>query len=382
MISLDLLGKMMRSLSAEQLAKLPVEKLPEQVPELVFTIGTPEKNAVLEDLLMRRDGERIARQVDDVEKYGKPLAEAFRFAETLTAPPVVREFVKQVEALSALLGESRTEADRERVARRGEVVLELLPKVAASPYLKAERLLVELAADTTDRAVRQRVRRALQRFTRTLAPAQRAMATFNGQRIALANQEMAALRKRLKRAATKQSRLLAELDDAHATLNSQRSLWRRALGRYYSSEDYARTQEQIKELLAAKQLGEVLIDDQDLVRWLDAIVDATLDGQTRRSEPVQGVHASRVLLLSLLEAYCRQQEESALQVARNPFTQVNPKQAMRFMLASEQFILDYFARKQEQQSCLLRSTARTRRERLGHLMDGLIRELKRNLRKL
>lgn len=377
MISLDVLGKMVRTLSTEQLAKLPVDKLPEDVPDVIYAIGTPEKNAVLEDLLIRRDSERMNRQLADLEHYGKDVANAFQIAESNRLPPLVIEFARGIKAMQDLVGQARDTDVDQQIAEKTAELKELMSRLAASPLLSAEQTLVRIRDDQSTAVCRKRLAGALRRLQDKLAPAMMAIAKYQELRVNLAHKRMSAVRKQIKKQAAQQELLQEEIDTLNRQLQQQRSFFSRALGKYHASGQYNELQEQIKQLIARKKMSEVPIDDKDLVDWLDAIVEASLH------DPGQsGVHASRVLLLSLLELYCRQQEESAMQVAQNPFSQVDPKQAIKFILASEQFILDYFAKKQEQGAHLFRSTAASRRERLDEIMNSLIKELKRNLRKL
>jgi hypothetical protein len=377
MISIDVLGKMVRTLSSEQLAKLPIDKLPEDVPEVIYTIGTPEKNAVLEDLLIRRDSERMNRQVADMEQYGKEVADAFHLAESNRLPPLVIEFAREVQSLLQLVEQPNDSAADAKIAEKTLQLKELMSRIARSPLLTAEQTLMQIRDDQSTAVCEQRIERALRRLEDKLAPASLAIAKYQELRVSLAHKEMSALRKRVKKESAQQEILQEEIDALNKDLQQQRTFFSRALGKYHSSGQYTETQDQIKQLIARKKMSEVPIDDKNLVDWLDAIVEASLCNSKQT-----GVHASRVLLLSLLELYCRQQEESAMQIAQNPFSQIDPKQAIKFILASEQFILDYFSKKQEEGTTLFRSTAESRRERLDVIMDGLIKELKRNLRKL
>jgi len=377
MISIDVLGKMVRTLSSEQLKKLPIEKLPEDVPEVIYTIGTPEKNAVLEDLLIRRDSERMNRQIADMEQYGKDVADAFHIAESNRLPPLVIEFAREVQALLGLIDKTKAGDTDEKIVAKSAQLKELMSRLNASPLLTAEQTLIRVRDDKSTAICEKRIARALRRLEDKLAPASLAISKYQELRINLAHKEMSLLRKRVKKESAQQEILQEEIEALNRDLQQQRTFFSRALGKYHSSGQYTDTQEQIKQLIARKKMSEVPIDDKDLVDWLDAIVEASLCNSKQ-----QGVHASRVLLLSLLELYCRQQEESALQIAQNPFSQIDPKQAIKFILASEQFILDYFAKKHEEGTTLFRSTAANRRDRLDQIMEGLIKELKRNLRKL
>jgi len=82
----------------------------------------------------------------------------------------------------------------------------------------------------------------------------------------------------------------------------------------------------------------------------------------------------------LLNAFCEQQEAAAKKIARNPFVQADPKQAIEYMLISERFILDYFAKKRAEVIEWLGNAADNRLQTLEGLEANLGIEMKRNLR--
>ena len=69
-----------------------------------------------------------------------------------------------------------------------------------------------------------------------------------------------------------------------------------------------------------------------------------------------------------------------MQIARNPFLQVDAKQAIRFMLMSEQFILDYFSKKRNENTAWISDVAQVKIEDLDLLERDILAELKRSSR--
>ncbi|MDX1335079.1 MAG: hypothetical protein R3312_04790, partial [Gammaproteobacteria bacterium] len=76
--------------------------------------------------------------------------------------------------------------------------------------------------------------------------------------------------------------------------------------------------------------------------------------------------------------YCAQQEASAMQIARNPFLQIDAKQAIKYMLMSEQFILDYFSKKKSKNAAWISDAAQVKMEDLEKLEKDILTELKRS----
>ena len=122
---------------------------------------------------------------------------------------------------------------------------------------------------------------------------------------------------------------------------------------------------------------EIAISENDLTLWLDTIVDVSLHPFTReKSRKV--VSDARVALYNLLNKYCMSQEGGAKQIARNPFLQIDAKQAIRFMLMSEQFILDYFSKKRNENTAWISDVAQVKMEDLDGLEKDLLDELKKS----
>ena len=144
MISIDVLGKMMRKLSVDQLKQLPVDKLPDSIPDVVYRIGSAEKGAVLEDLLFRRDTDRMTRHCDDLDMHGKEIADALESAEGSGLPPVIKEFLRGVGEISTLNQETGRKAEvSDKIEAKCEELHALLKEVINSSLLKSERVLVQ-----------------------------------------------------------------------------------------------------------------------------------------------------------------------------------------------------------------------------------------------
>jgi len=168
-----------------------------------------------------------------------------------------------------------------------------------------------------------------------------------------------------------------EIEGLRAKLERSQSVWKRTFQRDKSNHEMEELQNLISTLVAERQNKEGTISENDLTLWLDTIVDASVHPFTReRVNNVMGI--ARRALFYLLSKYCAQQEASAMQIARNPFLQIDAKQAIKYMLMSEQFILDYFSKKKSKNAAWISDAAQVKMEDLEKLEKDILTELKRS----
>lgn len=389
-ISIDMFCKLLQKLTPAELAQLPSNKLPRHIPEEVIKTASPEMRKLLEDLVVSLEIDRVDQQVQDMDKYGQTLANALQKAETPKRPDSHKLLAKYLTELANLLhawrGDSALETQTRakvsfealvgRLATAAELIDDLRGELAA--FNRAEYLI-----STEGRKAgihRGRLTDAVAQLREKTEPALQQMAQFNTLRLTLCQQEMDNLHNGLIKEDANQLDLQSHLNQLHKDLKNQQSAWRKALAKYRNNEDHSRIQKQISQLLATKNAAEVIVPENALQRWLDAVVDACLDVYSHQLCSKQ-LPEARSRLYWLLRRYSQQQENNARQIAKNPFTQVNPQLAIEYMLLSEKFILEYFVHKQQDDPFWFGSAIHERRQELDHLRDEILHELKANIDK-
>ncbi len=388
-LSLDMLAKLARTLSPDELSQIPISKLPAHIPPEVFR-GAPHANqAVLHDLLVELEASHTHEHVEDLHSFGKEIAGAFQRAESTREPRKGNVIGERLQKLASLLHEWRVSGSTEARTRNASVfrslheefdqvsdhVAELRDEVAE--FNQAEYVLARKAGKAG--AKPSRISQAIELLRRKTTPARSRLSQYYSLRLAVCYQEMKNLKVRIETAHTDQVELDAQIESLRSELDSKQSLWRKALGKYRTSDDYTEIQKQITRLVAEKRVREVIVPEESLQRWLDAIVDTCLDDTSNRLS-VKLLPTARSLLYKLLTHYCQQQEASAQQIARSPFVQVNAEDAIQFLLLSEQFLLDYFMRRRQENPFWFSSAVEERRGALDEMAETLMEELKQNLR--
>jgi hypothetical protein len=173
------------------------------------------------------------------------------------------------------------------------------------------------------------------------------------------------LRAAIERSYQEQSDLDAHIESLREELEAKQSIWRKAIRKYRSGDDYTEIQNQITCLVAEKRACEVIVPEEKLQRWVDSIVDASLD-TTSNTLSKNLLPVARAQLYWLL--------------TDSPFVQVNAEDAIQFLLLSEQFLLDYFMRRRNENLFWFSSAVEERRDALDGMLNDLMRELKHNLK--
>jgi chromosome segregation ATPase len=380
-----MLAKLARTLSPHELSRLDIDKLPAHIPPEMLR-GAPQKNReVLHDMLVELEAKRTHEHVEDLHCFGKEIATAFQKAESARAPAKGNVLGERLRELAGQLHSWRKSRQarngtnlqklHDKIDEVGENVIELRDEVA--DFNQAEYILKHKASKAG--AARARISDAIMRLREKTSPAKCRLSQYYSLRLSICYQEMKDLRAAIERSYQEQSDLDAHIESLREELEAKQSIWRKAIRKYRSGDDYTEIQNQITCLVAEKRACEVIVPEEKLQRWLDSIVDASLD-TTSNTLSKNLLPAARAQLYWLLTQYCYQQENSAKQIARSPFVQVNAEDAIQFLLLSEQFLLDYFMRRRNENLFWFSSAVEERRDALDGMLNDLMRELKHNLK--
>jgi hypothetical protein len=226
-------------------------------------------------------------------------------------------------------------------------------------------------------AFAERLRQALDGIRSVSNKVDQSLGDYLVLQLEVSSADMAEKRTQISEADKVRATLFEELAHLEEQVKSPSS-WMARLMPWNSNkkEDFLR--QQISDLYQRVMNEEWVMAESQLIRWLDVIVDASLYGNSNAGQ--NHLRSARLNLFFLLNAFCEQQEAAAKKIARNPFVQTDPKQALEYMLISERFILDYFAKKRAEVIEWLGNAADTRLKTLEGLEANLVTEMKRNLR--
>lgn len=376
-ISLPVFRRMLETLSVAELRRLPVESLPDEIPLDVIEGAPPEMRQVLEDLSFAVGSRQLGRWSEDTERFGEDVAAALGQADQQRPQGRVEALARAVDELAAdwhrdpRRGDSDTRAFVERIARVEPLAHEV--RQECGQLLQA---LERIDGAARNHGQTDRLGEARARLERDLGRAESALGGHHALNLAVARREMRLQRERIDANVFEDEEIGRRLEVLQQRLERSQSVLRRGLRPKTARRERERLKQRIAELMNERDAREWVIAEADMTRWLDAVVDASLYARGQTQE--QLLRDGRLQLYQLLNLFCRQQEEAAKRIARTPFMQLDPEQAIEFLLISERFILDYFARKRNDLTRWLGGAAQQRLHELDQVQSGILDEYRRH----
>ncbi len=374
--------RLIRSLPPEQIAQIPVEHLPENVPANIAHHLPAQSRQAVENLLLAANSYHLARRMRDEKTYGKAVVDALDRAKLSGDTANVRVFKDKILALITMLQESQREKGKyplslfvKNINHINTLLVDVRSEIVTI-FNAAQVLREARPIDTSDRI---RFRQAVKGLEAQSEAVEKLLAEYYIFRLKIMGRAIVAKRREVEEEERKNAHIPQQIERLRKQLEETRSFWRRTLNARQSEEKAREIQEQIAELIHELEANEVVISENELTDWLDALVDASISEYARPRISRMG-REFRMTLYFLLNTYCRKQEESAYQIAQNPFIQVDPEKAIRYVLLSEQFILDYFANKKKDTATWLAGAAKNKIQELDRLEKEILAELRRSSR--
>lgn len=368
-------------LSAEQLRRFPADRLPATIPlDAVDPDVEPDKYQALESLMWSVASTQVKRGREASEHLEGPVFEALQAAESARHVGAA-----ELDRLTAEITEDRRSANG---GGGDDWLADPAERLEAARDL-ARRMCNEVAelaraVDALDRPFvgredfQQRVSAARLRGKKVLKTLQSALGRFQLLEMDIAHGDMQVTHSRCEIQAARVRELDEQIQVVRTKLDEQNRLTRRILRPALARHQREVLTERLESLLRQRDGAETPVSEDDLLRWLDVLTDASLFVPQDRWR--QKAQRTRLLLYRLMNVYCLQQETSAQQIASNPMSRVNAKEAIVYYLQSEQFILQYFARKRHEVTLWLSGAAQDKLDTLNRVRDAILADYRRSTR--
>ncbi|WP_200176841.1 hypothetical protein [Ectothiorhodospira shaposhnikovii] len=373
--------KLVSALSPEELSRLPPEKLPENIPLDLVEDAPLYSRRALEDLILAANAFHLEARLAIQDHYGDEVMTALDKSKVVGNTANVKIFHNKLQDLETVHDQWREKENQALLERLGNGIrtlnaLLLDVRAENSDTSLAAKLLRAQSAELEHEGMFQQ---AISRLYRHSERIEGLLARFFRVRLDIVQHEMHGKLQQINSLDQQSEVLRQQIEHLRGELEETQTLWRRTIKKTQTNHQAEHLQARISALVTEQRAREVSISETQLTLWLDALVDTALHPRTRQTMPAQQSEA-RMALYALLNRYCQQQENSAMQIARNPFLQVDPAQAIRFMLLSEQFILDYFSKKRNETTAWISDVAQVRSDDLDGLERMILSELKRSSR--
>jgi len=378
-LSLQQFVKLLQKLPPSKIAELPIEKLPNNIPaDISEKIPIASRSAV-DDLIMTANSFHLKRRMRDQDSYGSQVVTALDKAKTATGSANLRVFKNKILLLVEMLQSAQRgtkKVSNDTFVKHITSINSLLIDVRSETISLHENLNVLEGAKPANDEDKKRFlasRKILKKETTSVGKILSEYYILRLKVLARAiHQKRKLIETREKTTQVKQQ----ELDELQADLKEAQTLWNRTMKRKKTVDDTKDIQQRIYDLVNEIKASEVVIAENDLILWLDAIVEASLNEESKQ-RVTKSLRQARISLFYLLNKFCASQEASAIQIAKNPFIQVDPEKAIKFVLMSETFILNYFTKKKNTATAWLSGAAENKIVELDQLQKDILTELRK-----
>lgn len=377
-LNLEEFTAMVRELSPAEIAKLPLDIMPETIPTQLIRNAPAPMRAVLEKMAFAASQAELRAVQRMDQALGATVLQAMDKARGYEADIAISRLQHRMEDLKPTLERWRNEKiSHHSMAQSMLILREEVRELQAERARQARAEVVLIQTLQNPGGFAERLRQALDGIRAVSNKVDQSLGAYLVLQLEVSAADMAEKRTQISEADKVRAALFEELSHLEAQVKSP-SNWVARLVPWASRKKEEFLRQQISDLYQRVMNEEWVMAESQLIRWLDVIVDASLYGNSDAGQ--NHLRTARLNLFFLLNAFCEQQEAAARKIARNPFVQADPKQAIEYMLISERFILDYFAKKRAEVIEWLGNAADTRLKTLEGLEENLVIEMKRNLR--
>jgi len=374
-MSLEEFVNFARSRPIRELAECPLELLPNDIPSEMIRNTAQPLRGVLEKMAFEIGVRELREQQVFEQMFGTPAARAVDMAKDNEAAIAHQQLRQKIQDLAPTL-----DTWRQRKMTNYAMGLAINPLRESVVQIHALRARLARAmlvlADCLKRPAQfaDKIQLSYERLATQARDIDTALGEFHTLHLEISAAEMREKHLQIKASDSNKKELFDQLQAAEEALHRPVSLANKLMP-WVKNKQLEESKERLNELHQRILSEDWVMSETQLMRWLDVLVDANLYA----ADQSQRLEHAREDMYFLLTAFCEQQEAAARNVARNPFVQVDPQQAIQFMLMSERMILDYFARKRAEISEWLGNSAAERLQSLDGLEKQLILEMKQNL---
>jgi hypothetical protein len=378
-LSLKQFIKLLQRLPPERITNFPIEKLPNNMPADISEKIPMASRSAVDELIMTANSFHLKRRMRDQESYGTSVVKALDKAKTATGSAKLRVFKNKILLLVEMLQSAQhgtKKAANDTFVKQITVINNLLIDVRSETISLRGSIAVIQKAKPTNDDDKKRFNASIHTLKEQTTSVDKILCEYYILRLKVLARAIHQKRKLIENREETAQIKKQELDNLQADLKGAQTLWNRTMKRKKTIDDTKVSQQRIYELVNEIKASEVVIAESDLTLWLDTIVEASLNDDSKQ-RVAKSLRQARISLFYLLNKFCASQEASAIQIAKNPFIQVDPEKAIKFVLMSETFILNYFTKKKNTATAWLSGAAENKMAELDKLQKDILTELRR-----
>lgn len=373
--------ELVKELDISDLAKIPITLIPPDLDVKTLEQFPQSTRQVIENLLFEANVNDLSTKISLQNKYGNEFIETINYALQL---PLKGSWIILEQKLHDLIsiskpilakqegGSSLGGTIKSLIKRCNDLIIDI--RIEQVTLKNAENSISNVSIEDQSLPIISASKTKIKKQSILI---ENHLAQFFAYRLKLYLVEMSYFYKLVDRSAETRSTLKKEIETYTDNQKKEKwSIFQKIFKKNKYKEKQYENQKKIQTMVNEYKVYAVEISENDLMSWLDAIVDISLFYRQEEADK-QLLPKSRALLFSLLQFYCESQETGAKQIATNPFLIIDAESAVNYLIKSEEFILKYFAMKKGQSSAWMSKLAEGRIDELNLLEKELLQELKK-----
>lgn len=368
-----------RKASAKQIERLDLDQLPDDLPDDLIESAPYDVRKSLENLLFEANAQNMSINMEVESMFDEQVGMAFSLSKQTGKSRAHKLFNVKVKQLIEIHHASKQDPDLLKSGDTQEIRESLMSiymelKRESGAFSHAQEHILRAQEINAEKRLAPVFQKALIALQEKFDSILKSLNVFTYVRVLEVNNTMSKIRDHI-------TNMEEDIAKRKQDVAEKREKLKNLTGNFISRRRYAKMIDELQDAISNDldeiNRMEVVIVEDDLLDWLDVFVDAHMSKNVlQRTEKT--IESAKALLFALLQKYCQLQEEGAKQVAMNPFSQVDPKQSIQYLLLSEKFILDYFLKKREMMTSWLGQAAEAKLGSLQNIENALLKELKSN----
>lgn len=386
-LSINEFKEVLSTATIQELQSIPIDSLPRVIPDEIIASVNGEKRKILENIIFDLNMREVNERLQIEASYSSTISNALFYYTDYYGKENFSVMSKKLAELARVYKEWKE--DRQENKR-----LSMLPRINELnnfvDLLRSETKSIISAQVTLKEHVqfakeedKAQFYAEIENLRYMIHRNQEKMSQYYYLRLLVIGADMRYLSVKIKDSADAVKRIQEKINHFRNDLlkiSSNASLFNFSKPKTNPLAD--KLQHDINELIQEKSSLEVPISETNLIGWLDVVVDASISESDDEKQNIKGtvtlVNKIRMTLFHLLQAYCIQQENAAVEVAQNPFSQASPEDFIKYVIKSEEFLLNYFKQKRIETASWMGDLAESKVEALNDIEKNLLKELKRN----
>lgn len=374
-ISLDVFRKLLVNITQEDLMRLPIEKLPDNIPKSLVTEVRPEIRPALETILMERNSVATKTRQVICDNLGEGALRGLDLSKEVGNQANLRVLsfkLAEIDEMIDRIAEKPSIENDQLLSKFISITDKMLPDLLKEQMDTQKGLRSLTKESTLPEDLQDAVDIAADKLSRQSRQISNLLSKYYGERVTISQQVMQRRLNAIEAQEAAQLLMYREVEKSHQELTKALKQRNKLFGKKkFSAEEIQELKSRVKNLIEDYQTSSVPIGKDELLMWHDSVVEASMHQKAKQRVQMK-IHMGRKDLMRLLHEYCEISEHQATFLAECPFLSTDALAELKSVLQQEAKVLNYFIEKTSDDTVQLSMAAQMKREALEKISKEII----------